>query len=433
MDRDVGQPPVMPIETTGVGRTRAAHAGRRAAASTPPAVVLGGAVTALSVTRSLADAGVTVYALDRHDSPVRMSRMCSTFVEFGSNEMQDGMLNWLRSGPHGAVVLAGGDEGLELIARHRAELVGLGYRPMEADDEVLLAMLDKRRTSDLAWKHGIPAPRILPLRSQADVDLVSREFGFPCVLKPLHSHVFARRVKSGAKVLHVENPAELQFQFERTLELGVEMLVTEVIKNANDEYVSYFGYLDQRGEPLLHLTKRKIRQYPIGFGTGTYAATTHDPEVADIGLRFFQSVGLRGLGNAEFKRDGRDGTLKLIECNARFTMTNELIRIAGIDLALFSYNRLLGRPTPPVDSYREGERLWDPIRDAGAFLAYRRNGDLSLAAWGASLLHRQHFAVARVDDPLPALVGASRMIARAWRTRARAARSAQAGGSPPTS
>jgi D-aspartate ligase len=330
-------------------------------------------------------------------------------------------------------VLAGGDEGLELIARHRAELVGLGYRPMEADDEVLLAMLDKRRTSELAWKHAIPAPRILPLRSQADIDLVSREFGFPCVLKPVHSHVFARRVKSGAKVVNVENPAELQFEFERTSELGVEMLVTEVIKNANDEYVSYFSYLDQRGEPLLHLTKRKIRQYPIGFGTGTYAATTHDPEVADIGLRFFQSVGLRGLGNAEFKRDGRDGLLKLIECNARFTMTNELIRIAGIDLALFSYNRLLGRPTPPVDSYREGERLWDPVRDAGAFLAYRRNGDVSLAAWVASLLHRQHFAVARVDDPLPALVGASRMIARAWRTRTLAARSAHAGGSPSTS
>lgn len=108
-----------------------------------PAVILGGSITGLSVARSLADDGVSVYVLDRHDSPARRSRLCAAFVLLDAEDMQQHMLAWLRTGPRGAVVLACGDEGLELIARHRAELVELGYLPMEADDEVLLAMLDR--------------------------------------------------------------------------------------------------------------------------------------------------------------------------------------------------------------------------------------------------------------------------------------------------
>ena len=79
------------------------------------------------------------------------------------------------------------------------------------------------------------------------------------------------------------------------------MLVTEVIVGASDEFVSYFGYLDEDGQSLLSFTKRKLRQQPPGFGIGTYHQTTYDPEVAAAGLRFLQAVGMRGLGNVEFK------------------------------------------------------------------------------------------------------------------------------------
>ena len=331
--------------------------------------------------------------------------------------MQRQMLEWLRTGPSGAVVLAGGDEGLELIARNRAELVGLGYRPMEADDEVVLAMLDKERTHDLAVAHDIPMAGTWPLRDQGDVDALSSSLSFPCVLKPVHSHVFARKSGTGAKVLTAADRTELQARFDQMSALGVELSVIEVVTGPDDEYVSYYSYLDEHGQPLLQFTKRKIRQYPPRFGIGTYHATTHDPDLAALGLRFFQAVGLRGLGCVEFKRDGRDGQLKLIECNARFTMSNEVARRAGVDLALFSYNRLTGRPTPRVDPYRDGVRLLDPVNDVRAFLAYRRRGELSGRRWVASLLRPQHFPVARLDDPIPAAVRAGQMIARARRAR----------------
>lgn len=393
--------------------SREQTATRRGALDDPPAIVLGGTVTALSIARSLWEAGVEVHVLDRPDSPARFSRQRASFVDVGGPDMQDRMLEWLETAPEGSVVLAGSDDGLELIARHGAELAGRGLRPMEADGEVLLAMLDKQRTYEIAAAHGIGTPRTIRLRSVGDAEEVAGELSYPCLLKPNHAHLFRLRTDSDAKVLTIGSPAELRAAFERLQDIEVEMLVTEVICGPSDEFVSYFGYLDEEGAPLVRFTKCKIRQYPPGFGLGTYHASTHDPEVAELGQLFLEAAGMRGLGNVEFKRDGRDGQLKVIECNARFTASNEVIRRAGIDLALFAYNRLVGHPTPPVHAYRDDVRLWEPVNDTRAFLVYRHRGELTLPGWLRSLAHRQYFPVARLNDPLPVIVRHARKLKRA--------------------
>jgi D-aspartate ligase len=395
----------------------------------PPAIVVGGGITALSVARSLHAAGISVYVLDRPQSPARPSRAVTQFVDVGTDHPQERTLEWLLSCNLGAVILAGADEGLELIARHRAELVGHGHHPVEANDEVLLAMLNKLRTYELALEHGVLAPKVVRLSDEEGLEAAVARLNFPCVLKPDQSHLFARRAASGAKVLVVNDSTELRREYARLAALGVEMFVTEVIYGESDEFVSYYGYLDEHRESLVHFTKRKIRQCPPGFGIGTYHETTHDPEVAAAGLRFFQAVGLRGLGNVEFKRDSRTGVLVLIECNPRFTLSNEVARAAGVDLATLCYNRALGRPAERIEGYRAGVHLWDPVRDLRALPAYRRAGELSTLAWSRSLMHRQVFPTFRLDDPLPAVVRARSMLTH--RDQETAARPAPSTGSRP--
>jgi cyanophycin synthetase len=338
-------------------------------------------------------------------------------VDVGTERPQERMLEWLAAADFEAVVLPASDDGVELIARHRAELAAHGHRAVEADDDVLLAMLNKVQTYDLAHRHGIAAPRIVRLVDEEGLEAALEQLEFPCVLKPDQSHLFARRGGGGAKVLMISDAAQLRREFAHYSALGVEMFVTEVIYGESDEFVSYYGYLDPDGENLVNFTKRKIRQCPPGFGIGTYHETTRDPEVAETGLRFLRAVGLRGLGNIEFKRDARDGRLILIECNPRFTMSNELARIAGVDLALLSYNRALLRPVAPIEDYRVGLHLWDPVRDIRALPSYRRQGELSAARWAASLMHRQVFPAFRLDDPGPAIIRAGEMLRRASSAR----------------
>jgi D-aspartate ligase len=379
-----------------------------------PVVILGGALNALSVGRTMWRAGVPVDALagSPTESPLRFSRSCRRYIVPKSGmTTAETWSDWLTATAEPSVLLPCSDEGLEFIASRRAELEGMGHRPIEANDSVLLAMLDKGATSALADAAGVPAPATLTVRSSADFDELA-EFPFPAALKPVHSHLFFRRFKPFAKGAVVENADHAIRLLKPILAESLEMLLTEVIPGADDQFASYYSYIDENGEPLLHFTKRKLRQYPTRFGLGTYHMTSWNETVADLGLRFFTSIGLRGIGNVEFKRDERDGCFKLIECNPRFTAANELVRVAGIDLAALAYARLVGGPLPAVDDYKRDVALWLPIEDIRAFRQYRADGDMTFAEWSRSLMHRQCTTLFDPRDPRPAVEN--------WRVRAAA-------------
>ena len=127
----------------------------------------------------------------------------------------------------------------------------------------------------------------------------------------------------------------------------IEVLLVELIPGLDDLLCSYYTYLDEAHQPLFHYTKRVIRRNPPGMGGGCYHVTDWIPELCDPSLRLIQEAGLRGLANVEFKRDPRDGQLKLIECNARFSASLCLSRRSGFDLARFVYNRVVGLPQAP--------------------------------------------------------------------------------------
>src|SRR2546423_9341561 len=160
----------------------------------PPAVLLGGEAIAGSACRSLGWAGVRVHALGDARDPVRRSRWCRDFAAVGSKEgVIERYLEWLESkGPRGgAVILPCDDYGVEMIARNRGELEEWGYLPVEGHDEVMLAMLDKERTYELARAAGAAPPRTPTGRSAAETLAAGDRVQPPLGLKPLQSHLFA--------------------------------------------------------------------------------------------------------------------------------------------------------------------------------------------------------------------------------------------------
>jgi predicted ATP-grasp superfamily ATP-dependent carboligase len=347
-----------------------------------------------------------VIALGSGTDPLRHSR-CAEFVD-GAGDLQTSWLEYLHNATTGSVLLPCSDDGLELIGRNVSTIRELGLVPVEARGEVLLALLDKHRCYTLALDAGIPVPETVAVTDAGDLRRAAARVGFPCALKPRYSHVFHRHVQGKGFV--AGDQAELERAFARTTAIGIDMLVTELIPGRDDVYPSCFSYLDENGEPLLLLTKHKLRQYPIGFGTASYHVTNWDPEAAELGVRFLRAVGMRGLANVEFKRDPRDGRLKLIECNPRLTGTTGLFRAAGVDLPLFIYSRLAGRQTPAVGTYRLGMGMWWPLNDFRAFQAYRRRGELSFRGWSRSLLRPQHLPLASWRDPMPTIVALSRRV-----------------------
>lgn len=373
----------------------------------PPAILLGGGANALSVARSLRAEGIRVIAPGDATSDVRYSRFCEWVPLPPGTDMLTRWLLWLTQGKgtefRGSVLLPCGDDALEFIVKYRKRLEN-DFLIYEANDEILAAMLDKASTYLLAKKAEIPGPEMWVVNTPDDIQRVMENVKYPCGLKPRVSHEF-KKYFGTKKLFVVNNHDELREAFEKVYAHKLEMIVTELIPGGDKGYCSYYTYLDERGEPLFHFTKRKIRQYPTGFGFGSYHLTDWNTEVADLGLKFFQRIGIRGLANVEFKRDPRDGVLKLIECNHRFTEANEQIKLAGIDLGLFVYNKLTGRPLPDVRSYKSGVVLMKPVPDFLAFRSLFRQGEITWKEWLRDIFRPVHFLYFKWWDPMPAVMG----------------------------
>ncbi len=345
----------------------------------PPALIVGGDHGCLSIARSLGAAGIPVYAINHPQSEVRYSRFCKWIDLPQSNAV--GTEAWAtyllgcESDPlRGAVLLAASDEAIELIAEHRQSLSEKFTLDLSNPD-AQLCMLDKLCTYRAAQAAGVP----------------TRHYTVAC------------------------NLDELLRAFDTVCDAGIPTFLVEMIPGPDDRLCSYYTYLDENGNNLIDFTKRVIRRYPMNMGGSTYHMTDDVLDIRELALALFRLVGLRGVANAEFKMDVRDGKLKLIECNARFTAADCLLVASGLNLPLFVYDRLTGRPhAPSPSSYRTGMRLWKPVGDFAAYRQLNKMGSLTFRAWIRSIMHRQIFPVFRWNDPLPAILGNARLFRYAW-------------------
>jgi len=374
----------------------------------PPAILVGAnMVTAVSVIRSLARDGVDVRLLCRASAAPAYSRYAQRLPADGPGPAvqawRECLLGPGSSALHGAVLLACNDDGVQFLLDQRDELAA-DYLLDVCEPGAQRAMLDKLATYRAAAAAGVPTPRFWPADTEEQLLAARDEYVYPLMVKPLLAHAF-KRVFPG-KYFMVDDFDELLATFRRCQAESIGVVLLEVIPGPDDLLCSYYTYLDEAGEPQFHFTKRIIRRYPEREGFGCYHITDWNPEVRDLGLRLFRHAGLRGVANVEFKRDQRDGQLKLIECNARFTAANALLVASGLDLGLYVYRRLAGLPQPAIGDvrYRTGLRLWYPFDDFLAFLELRRQGRLTLGGWLRDVCHPQVLPYFSPSDPLPSLV-----------------------------
>lgn len=174
---------------------------------------------------------------------------------------------------------------------------------------------------------------------------------------------------------------QLVASFEEILPSGVRMMVQSIIAGPATNVRTVYAYLTASGDCLGVLTTRKLRQFPVEFGRGSIAETFHDPEFAELGLRFFRDIGYRGFGTVEFKRDDRDGQLKVTDLNPRWVKPINLPIDSGIDFPRIHYLDVIEQPPEPRFEFRNGVRWLDGVSDLASAWTLYRAGQLAPAAW----------------------------------------------------
>lgn len=382
-----------------------------------PVLLLGGKENSLSVTRHLGKLGIPVRVSGPKNCWGLYSRHCTEAIhipeglrapDFWTKLLlgNDGRLN-------GHILWALSDDAIEFVNANRDRLKPR-YKLDDSNPDLQRAFLDKIRTLELAAAAGVDGPKYWRVETEEQLAGMMAQATFPVMVKGIESHKFTRVFKRKLFIID-ESRDELASRIRDCWDLGVGVFVVEMIPGPDSLLSSYYTFRKADGGRLFDFTKSVIRRWPVNRGNACYHRTGWYPETAEAGIRFFDSAGLRGLGNIEFKRDPRDGKLKIIEVNARFTAAQELVRRAGVPIDLVIYCHLTNQPIPEAKQSAKEFRLWYPLRDFLAYLELRKRGELSFFAWLKSVATTRHVSpLFSLSDPLPVLGAALALVHRVF-------------------
>ncbi len=369
----------------------------------------------MDLVRPLGLAGVRCASVAEPGSPTFHSRFvdeaipCEDFWASAAVLVED-LVRFGASLPTPPVLFYEQDSQLVLVSRHR-ERLGRTFRFAVAGHDLVEDLVDKGRFQCLAERLRLPVPatrRVSPCSGDAPGGLDLR---FPAVVKPL-----TRRGEwdelSTSKVLRVDGPEILSRLWPRLAETGLDFLVQEMVPGPEDRIESYHTYVDGNGRVAAEFTGRKIRTYPVSCGHSTALTITDEADVAALGRRLAERIGLRGVAKFDFKRDPAGG-LRLLEINPRFSLWHHLGAVAGVNIPAIVHADMSGAACPRPARARTGARWVTLSKD---WRAAKASG-MSVRTWLPWALRCEAKSVVAWDDPMPYLGAKAPWLPRWWPQR----------------
>jgi predicted ATP-grasp superfamily ATP-dependent carboligase len=369
--------------------------------------VLGMTCNGLSVVRSLGRHGLHVFAIDAYLTRAGLhSRYCQV-IPAPSNIIDDEkpwlafLINLASREQVKPVLFPTEDAYVLFLAKHR-ELLSQHYEFNVPPDEIVDASVSKLGTYQLAIRCDIPTPWTYVIQTVADYKKIAHKITFPCALKPSYAHIWLKNY-THEKLLVIKEPNELENHLKKLAEMGIEVVLQELIPGGDNQVYVIPSYVSRNGEVMGLANLHKIRQQPVDFGVGAFDISVKEPRLTEIALKMIKNSGYSGMASTEYKFDYRDGQFKLIDINPRTCMIGELAIASGVDLPYIYYCDMIGRKIEPVEQSRVGIKWlcfeWDFL----SFLEYRRRRQLNFIEWISSLKGEKVYAYYAKDDLKPFL------------------------------
>lgn len=372
------------------------------------AVVLGtNYYIGLSIIRCLGIEGVYTVAVDYNDEETYGAK--SKYVKehlIGPHYKKDsiGLLNYLidygKKQDSKPVLFPGADPYVEFVDQHLNELKKYYLIPM-TEQGLWTKVMDKEALHELAVKYGVLVPETVRPTDKDFKERIEKEIKFPCIVKPTDSPSFVAKFRK--KIFLCNNMVELQEAIKKSKEANLEVIVQRIIPGFDDHMYTFDAHLNQNSEVTHWMTCQKQRQYPINFGASVYTEQKYIEELYDISAPFFKSIGYKGFGEIEFKKDEMTGQYYLIEINTRTTNLNSLLYKAGINFPYVAYMELIGSPLEPKAIKEDTGIVFRYLQeDLLAIRDYTRSGQLGYGEILKSLFKKKAPAIWSLEDPKPA-------------------------------
>lgn len=380
-------------------------------------IVIGCFVPGMAIIRALANKGLHIIAMTYSKNDIaHRSRYVSEVVQVPHPEKEpERFLECLLSNARrweGALLLESADHTAHVLSMHKKEL-SQHYKIVTPDWEIFEKFIEKENTYALAKQHGIPHPKTQYPQTVADLD-ERGEILFPCILKPVRSFEFVNRFQ--AKNFVVRNETELKERFQRCMEAGIPMILQEIIPGPDENLYKLQGYINSRGKIVGKFFHKKLRQNPPHFGVMRIGVSTEKyAEVEYWTERLLCAVGYRGYFSIEFKKDSRDGQLKLMENNCRLVRCGLLATASGVNFPWIIFQDLVKNQQLDVTEYRIGTYWIELYADLSNSIFHHGDEDIRLSEYIRPYLARDKaFADLDFHDLRPFMELTSHKLRGGW-------------------
>ena len=324
---------------------------------------------ALAATRSLGHAGHVVFvASDRLPSLAGQSRyaassvLCPSPVK-RSAEFVD-FVSELAAGQGLEAILPMTEISTLLLTGNRDRLPpGCGL-PFPDHDAVRRAS-NKAEMIELARGLGVPVPETTIFARPGEWAVLDQVREYPAVIKPACSRV---RTDSGWISNSVSYARDREALFDRLSSMPRESFPVLVQERIRGPGVGVF-MLCEHGRPTARFAHRRIREKPPSGGVSVLCESAPvDETAAAHAAALLNNLGWSGPAMVEFKRDLRDGSLRLMEVNGRFWGSLQLAVDAGVDFPALLVQAAAGLVPSSMPAYRYGLRCRWLAGDVDALL-----------------------------------------------------------------
>jgi D-aspartate ligase len=391
--------------------------------SISPVFVEGLDVSAYGIARSVGRHGVPVYGLnDRLRDALRFSRYVRECFVYPDDPNQPRayagdsvanedvlcglLLEWAARSKEKPVLFATSDWFARFLS-HQQSRLAQKFHFHWVPPELFNTIVDKGRMVQFCERAGVRVPRTHTTQPGDDMAQVTRNFAYPCLVKPIHRYTAGFPVET-AKVLIAQTPQEALEFFTRYPQLKGATLMQELIEGGDDQVFQCTALVNQVGEIAAYSTVRKLRQYPAGYGSMCHGQTERNETMAAEAFKLLRALGYRGLGSLEFKYRQKDGGYYFIEMNTRLPWYNGIFADAGVNLPLLAYADLTGEfrelaPALPGPQQRE-LTTWVGYHNYRSWYRETKSSHpMSFSRFAATVAQARSYAWWNWTDPKPFL------------------------------
>jgi len=374
----------------------------------PPAIIMGNGINALTAARCLGRLSVPVYLLGPDKKDIAYYSRYVKVLEQPAQITVQSFIAQIRKTAEASdckpVLICAADEYLQLLSSHREQLQEF-CRFTIPSPAAIDTVLDKGLFGEFCEANDLPAPRSWAPETKRQLDDYLDQITFPVLIKPTISHNADEQEfqKDGefAKMILVENKSELDKYYSELKRQGANLLIQEYIPGPDREHYSYYSYRNFESKELVGIGFRKTRLNPIHGGAGSFIEFSDSAELAATSRILLDKLNYTGISSVCYKRHQHTGKFMLHEVNGRLPMGHATSLLCNINLPYVAYQDALGVQVK-LQQRAPGNYTWIALgNDFDSFRKYRRAGELSILEWLWSLRNVRVCAEFGFDDLRP--------------------------------